>query len=109
MSIKPTGTARNPAVYVLPTKSSSDALRRPLSSVSVILRIFDISKNVTSYFFSESTCQEAVKRRQQSLVLNPSKMSSVITIIQQGLSLVFPNNWLLKLKIWLGYDANIIT
>jgi len=27
----------------------------------------------------------------------------------QGLSLIFPNNWLLKLKIWLGYDANIIT
>jgi len=24
-----------------------------------------------------------------------------------GISLIFPNNWLLKQKIWLGYDTNI--
>jgi len=27
----------------------------------------------------------------------------------QDLSSIFPKNWLVKLKIWLGYDANIIT
>jgi len=43
------------------------------------------------------------------LVLNHLKLlRSVITVIRQGLSLMFPNNWLLKLKLWLGYDANII-
>jgi len=45
----------------------------------------------------------------EALVLNHLKLlRSVITVIRQGLSLMFPNNWLLKLKLWLGYDANII-
>ena len=55
------------------------------------------------------TCQKVVSK---SLVLNRLNwvhiLRSVITVFHQGLSLTFPNNWFSWLKIWPGYDANII-
>ena len=47
-----------------------------------ILRVFQISKNVTFYVFLVMTCQEIVKSRQQSLLLDPSKWVHIGYFIQ---------------------------
>ena len=80
---------------------------------SSILRVFTFQKRDFLRFLKWRV-KNSYKVVSKSLVLNPSKWVhilrwSVTSIIHQGLSLVFPNNWLLKRKSWLGYDANIIT
>jgi len=87
---------------------------------------FSDFKNVTFYAFWNDVSRSRKKVVSKSLVHNPSKwvhiLRSVVTVIQfpaiyqgvsekdhHGLSLIFPNNWFLKLKIWLGYEAIIIT
>jgi len=70
-------------------------------------------KNVTFYAFLKWRVKKSQRVVSKSSVLNHLKwvhiLRSVISVIHQGLSLIFSNDWLLKLKIWLGVEANIIT
>ena len=74
---------------------------------------FHISNNVTFYVFLKWRVKKSQRVFSKSSVLNHLKwvhiLRSVISVIHQGLSLIFSNDWLLKLKIWLGVEANIIT
>jgi len=71
-----------------------------------ILRFFSDFKKRDFCWFLKMSCQKVVKSRYQKF--SPQSFE-VITGIHQSLSLIFPKNRLLKLKIWLGYDANITT
>ena len=83
-------------------------------------RFLQISKNATFNVFFDMTCQKLVEVVNKSVVVSSSNwvhtFRAVITVIMWFSSqlpecnrLIFPNNWLLKLEIWPGYDASVIT
>jgi len=103
--------------HVPTCRLSSPRWRWPRYTARIrIFRFFsDFQKRDFLRFF-EMTCQKVVKFVSKSLVTNPWKWvhilrsSAVITVKDhQSLSFIFLKNCLLKLKNWLGYDANIIT
>ena len=83
-------------------------------------RFLQISKNATFNVFLIWRVKKLVEVVNKSFVLSPLSwvhiLRAVITVIMSFSSqlpecnrLIFPNNWLLKLEIWPGYDASVIT
>ena len=77
-----------------------------------ISRFFSDFKNVTFYTFWNSMSKSRLQKfSPQSFEMTAVNMNNIKQPKDdhQDLSSIFPKNWLVKLKIWLGYDANIIT
>ena len=101
-------------VHLISVRSNIDHLLLCKSSVieNTYFTFFSDFKNVTFYTFWNSMSKSRLQKfSPQSFEMTAVNMNNIKQPKDdhQDLSSIFPKNWLVKLKIWLGYDANIIT